>query len=222
MEIAASGLDPIIGRELEINLLVRILLKKATNNPLLCGESGVGKTATVRGLAQKICKGDVPKRLLGRSIISLNMVSLATGVKSRGEYEERLQTVIKEVENSSDTVILFVDDLHTLLGCGSEISIDAANLLKLMLARGKARCIGTTTYEEYKKHIMKDAALDRNFQVVRVDEPTLDETIGILRGLKEKYEQYHCTHIEEKALLVAAQLSGRYITGMHNQFYCNK
>ncbi|MBO7729999.1 MAG: ATP-dependent chaperone ClpB [Lachnospiraceae bacterium] len=206
-------LDPVIGRVDEIQNVIRILSRKTKNNPVLIGEPGVGKTAVVEGLAQRIVKGDVPDTLKDKTIFSLDMGSLVAGAKYRGEFEERLKAVLKEVKESDGQIILFIDEIHTIVGAGAaEGSMDAGNMLKPMLARGELHCIGATTLDEYRKYIEKDKALERRFQPVLVDEPGLDETISILRGIKEKYENYHGVKITDSALVSAAMLSDRYIT----------
>ena len=206
-------LDPVIGRVDEIQNVIRILSRKTKNNPVLIGEPGVGKTAVVEGLAQRIVKGDVPDTLKDKTIFSLDMGSLVAGAKYRGEFEERLKAVLKEVKESDGHIILFIDEIHTIVGAGAaEGSMDAGNMLKPMLARGELHCIGATTLDEYRKYIEKDKALERRFQPVLVDEPSLDETISILRGIKDKYENYHGVKITDSALVSAAMLSDRYIT----------
>ena len=209
----AHKLDPVIGRDEEIRNVIRILSRKTKNNPCLIGEPGVGKTAIAEGLAQRIVRGDVPSSLKDRRLFSLDMGALIAGAKFRGEFEERLKAVLNEVKKSNGEIILFIDELHTIVGAGkTEGSMDAGNLLKPMLARGELHCIGATTLNEYAKYIEKDPALERRFQPVMVNEPTVEDTISILRGLKERYEVFHGVKIQDQALIAAATLSNRYIT----------
>ena len=213
VEMARAGkLDPVIGRDEEIRHVIRILSRKTKNNPVLIGEPGVGKTAIVEGLAQRILRGDVPEGLKGRTVFALDMTSLMAGAKYRGEFEERLKAVLTEIKSAEGRIILFIDELHTIVGAGrTEGSTDAGNMLKPMLARGELHCIGATTLDEYRQHVEKDAALERRFQPVTVDPPTVEDTISILRGLKERFEKHHNVQIQDAALVAAATLSDRYI-----------
>lgn len=209
----ANKLDPVIGRDSEIRNVIRILSRKRKNNPVLIGEAGVGKTAIAEGLAQRIVRGDVPENLKDRTVFSLDMGALVAGAKYRGEFEERLKSVLNEVKKSEGKIILFIDELHTIVGAGkTDGAMDAGNLLKPMLARGELHCIGATTLDEYREYIEKDPALERRFQPVMVNEPTVEDTISILRGLKERYEVFHGVKIQDPALIAAATLSDRYIT----------
>src|SRR5467141_658262 len=212
-DLARRGkLDPVIGRDEEIRRVVQVLSRRTKNNPVLIGEPGVGKTAIVEGLAQRIVAGDVPEGLKGKQLVALDIGALVAGSKYRGEFEDRLKAVLKEITESSGAVICFIDELHTLVGAGAaEGAVDAANMLKPALARGELRCVGATTLDEYRKHIEKDAALERRFQPVMVKEPSVEDTIAILRGLKEKYEVHHKVKIKDSALVAAAVLSHRYI-----------
>lgn len=214
-ELAVEGkLDPVIGREEEIRRILQVLSRRTKNNPVLVGEPGVGKTAAVEGIAQRIVAGDVPETLKTKQIVVLEVASLVAGTSFRGQFEERLKAIIKEVKESNGEIILFIDEIHTLVGAGSSGSggsLDAANILKPALGRGELHAIGATTLDEYQKHIEKDAALERRFQKVIINEPSIDSTISILRGLKEKYEVHHGVRITDSAIVAAAELSQRYI-----------
>ncbi len=214
-ELARSGkIDPVIGRDDEIRNVIRVLLRRTKNNPVLIGEPGVGKTAIVEGLAQRIVDSDVPEGLKDKKLISLDLGSLLAGAKYRGQFEERLKAVLKEVTESQGEIILFIDEIHTVVGVGAaDGAMDASNMLKPALARGELHCIGATTLDEYRNHVEKDAALERRFQQVYVDEPSVEETVSILRGLKEKYEVHHGVKIKDEALVAASQLSNKYISG---------
>ena len=212
-DVKDGKIDPVIGRDEEIRRVIEILSRKTKNNPVLIGEPGVGKTAIVEGLAWRIMRNDVPLNLKDKRLIELDMGSLIAGAKYRGEFEERLKAVLKEVKDADGNIILFIDELHNLVGAGkTEGSMDAANLLKPMLARGELKCIGATTFKEYRNYIEKDAALERRFQKIQVDEPSVEDTISILRGLKDRFESHHGVLILDEAIIAAATLSNRYIT----------
>jgi ATP-dependent Clp protease ATP-binding subunit ClpB len=212
-QVKSGKLDPVIGRDQEIRRVIRILSRKTKNNPILIGDPGVGKTALVEGLAHRIVRGDVPEGLKDRTIFSLDMGALIAGAKYRGEFEERLKAVLQEIKSNEGRIILFIDELHTIVGTGgAEGAMDAGNLLKPMLARGELHCIGATTLDEHRKYIEKDAALERRFQTVLVDQPTVEDTISILRGLRERFEVHHGVRIQDNALVQASAMSNRYIT----------
>ena len=210
--VTDGKVDPVIGRDEEIRSLTRILSRKTKNNPVLIGEPGVGKTAIVEGLAQRIIKGDVPDTLKNKTIWELDMGALIAGAKYKGEFEERLKAVLKEIKDSDGEKIMFIDEIHMIVGAGGEGAMDTGNMLKPMLARGEIHVIGATTLNEYRKYIEKDGALERRFQKVQVSEPTVLDTITILRGLKQRFEVYHGVNIKDNALVAAATLSNRYIT----------
>ncbi|HMC08105.1 MAG TPA: Clp protease N-terminal domain-containing protein, partial [Actinomycetota bacterium] len=214
-ELARKGkLDPVIGRDDEIRRVIQVLSRRTKNNPVLIGEPGVGKTAIVEGIARRIADGDIPESLRSKRIVALDISSMVAGSKYRGEFEERMKAVLKEIAESGGEIITFVDELHTIVGAGAaEGSVDAGNMIKPMLARGELRMIGATTLDEYRKHIEKDPALERRFQPVLVNPPSVEDTIAILRGLKERYEVHHGVRIQDAALVAAAILSDRYVTG---------
>ncbi len=214
-EVARQGkLDPVIGRDDEIRRVIQVLSRRTKNNPVLIGEPGVGKTAIVEGLARRIVEGDVPEGLKNKRVVALDLGSMVAGAKYRGEFEERLKAVLKEISDAAGEVVTFIDEMHTVVGAGAaEGAMDASNMLKPLLARGELKMIGATTLDEYRKHIEKDAALERRFQPVYVGEPSVEDTITILRGLKERYEVHHGVRIQDSALVSAAVLSDRYLTG---------
>jgi ATP-dependent Clp protease ATP-binding subunit ClpB len=215
-EAAQDKIDPVIGRDKEIMRLMQILSRRTKNNPIIIGEAGTGKTAVAEGLALRMARNDVPDSLKGKELVSLDLGLLIAGTKYRGEFEERLKGLMKEIENSNGKIILFIDEIHTIVGAGnSEGGADAANLLKPALSRGEIRAIGATTLKEYQKHIEKDAALARRFQPVFIDEPSKEDTVAILRGLKEKYELYHGVRITDGAIISAVDLSTRYLTSRY-------
>ena len=211
-DVKKGKIDPVIGRDEEIRSITRILSRKTKNNPVLIGEPGVGKTAIVEGLALRIVKGDVPSSLKGKTIWELDMASLVAWAKYRGEFEERLKNVLNEIKKSNGDIIMFIDEIHMIVGTGAEGAMDTSNILKPMLARGEIHVVGATTLNEYRKYIEKDGALERRIQKIKVSEPTVEDTITILRGLKERFEIHHGVTIQDKALIAATTLSNRYIT----------
>ena len=211
--VSSGKIDPVIGRDEEIRRVMQVLSRRTKNNPVLIGEPGVGKTAIVEGIAQRIVSGDVPETLKTKQVVVLDLAALVAGASYRGQFEERLKAVIKDVSDATGEIILFIDEMHTLIGAGAVSgSMDAANILKPALARGELHCIGATTLDEYQKYIEKDAALERRFQKIQISEPTVEDTISILRGLKERYEVHHGVRIKDSAIIAAAELSDRYIT----------
>ncbi|MBN2503917.1 MAG: AAA family ATPase, partial [Bacilli bacterium] len=212
-EVKSGKIDPVIGREEEIRRIIKILSRKTKNNPVLIGEPGVGKTAIVEGLARRIVDKDVPLGLQEKTIYELDLASLLAGAKYRGEFEERLKAVLKKIKDSNGEIILFIDEIHMIVGAGrTDGAMDASNMLKPMLARGELHCIGATTLNEYRKYIEKDNALERRFQKVQIDEPSIEDTISIIRGLKDRFEAHHGVHINDNAIIAAASLANRYIT----------
>ncbi|HOW38635.1 MAG TPA: AAA family ATPase, partial [Bacillota bacterium] len=212
-EVKSGKIDPVIGREEEIRRIIKILSRKTKNNPVLIGEPGVGKTAIIEGLARRIVDRDVPLGLQNKTLYELDLASLLAGAKYRGEFEERLKAVLKKIKDSEGEIILFIDEIHMIVGAGrTDGAMDASNMLKPMLSRGELHCIGATTLNEYRKYIEKDNALERRFQKVQIDEPTVEDTISILRGLKDRFEAHHGVHISDAAIIAAATLSQRYIT----------